>query len=126
VILCSIEHNTAVIITVRMSRQSNKNQLSAIVEAFLLFSRKEGTIIKAAPTLNPQLISSRRRLMQMFEYPFCNRRVWTSYTQIGWPPQQICACSAGTLTLDYALLSATEKVLQNTIVSLVQDFYRPP
>jgi hypothetical protein len=32
-----------------MSRQSGKNQLSAIIEAFLLFTRKEGMIVKSAP-----------------------------------------------------------------------------
>ncbi len=85
-ILRSINNHEGAIITVMMSRQSGKNQLSAILEAFLLFSRKEGTIIKAAPTFNPQILASRRRLMQMLENPFCNRRIWTSYAQIGLAP----------------------------------------
>lgn len=49
-IMHSVDYNEGAIITVMMSRQSGKNQLSAIIEAFLMFTRKEGTIIKAAPT----------------------------------------------------------------------------
>ena len=80
-ILHSIDHNEGAIITVMMSRQSGKNQLSAILEAFLLFSRREGTIIKTA-----QILTSCRRLMQMLDSPFCKPRVWTSYAQIGQGP----------------------------------------
>lgn len=69
-ILRSIEYHLSQIITVMMLRQSGKNQLSAIIEAFLLFSRREGTIIKAAPTFSPQILTSRCRLMQMLDNPF--------------------------------------------------------
>lgn len=86
-ILHSINHNLGWIITVMMARQSGKNQFSAVLEAFLLFSRREGTIVKAAPTFNPQIINSRRRLLHMLENPFCNRRIWTSYAQIGLAPR---------------------------------------
>jgi hypothetical protein len=85
-IIHSIEHHEGAIITVMMSRQSGKNQLSAIIEAFLLFTRHEGTIIKAAPTFSPQIINSRRRLMSMLDNPFCKSRIWTSYAQIGLSP----------------------------------------
>ena len=85
-IIHSIDHNEGAIITVMMARQSGKNQLSAIIEAFLLFTRREGTIIKAAPTFSPQIINSRRRLMQMLENDFCKRRIWTSWAQIGLSP----------------------------------------
>ncbi len=51
-ILYSIDNNLGWIITIMMSRQSGKNQLSAVIEAFLLWtrSRRGGSIIKAAPT----------------------------------------------------------------------------
>src|SRR4029077_11356935 len=86
-ILHSVDHGLGWIITVMMARQSGKNQLSAIVEAFLLFTRKEGVIIKAAPTFNPQIIHSKRRLMQMLESDFTRKRIWTSYNQIGLAPK---------------------------------------
>jgi hypothetical protein len=85
-ILYSIEHKLGWIITIMMSRQSGKNQLSAILEAFLLFTRQEGVIVKAAPTLNPQIANSRRRLMSMLNNPYCQKRIWTSYAQIGLAP----------------------------------------
>ncbi len=86
-IMYSIDHNLGSLITVMMSRQSGKNQLSAVIEAFLLFTRSEGVIIKAAPTFNPQIINSRRRLMQMLENDCCKKRIWTSYAQIGLAPR---------------------------------------
>jgi len=85
-ILHSIDNDLGWIITVMMSRQSGKNQLSALLEAFLLFSRRQGMIVKAAPTFNPQITNSRRRLMSMLENSFCNKRIWTSYAQIGLAP----------------------------------------
>src|SRR5579859_1155703 len=85
-ILDSIAHNRGDIITVMMSRQSGKNQLSAVLEAFLLFTRPAGTIVKAAPTFNPQIINSRRRLMQMLENKWCAPRIWTTYATIGLGP----------------------------------------
>ncbi len=87
-IMYSIDHNLGHVITVMMARQSGKNQLSALIEAFLLFTRREGTIIKAAPTFSPQVTNSRRRLMSMLENPFCNKRLWTSYAQIGLAPSK--------------------------------------
>ena len=85
-IIHSINNHLGQIITVMMSRQAGKNQLSAILEAFLLFSRARGQIVKAAPTFNPQIINSQRRLMSMLENPFCSKRIWTSYAQIGLAP----------------------------------------
>ncbi len=86
-ILDSIEQQRGDIITVMMSRQSGKNQLSAIVEAFLLFTRPTGSIIKAAPTFQPQVINSQRRLMSMLQASrFTRSRIWTSYGQIGLAP----------------------------------------
>lgn len=85
-ILDSINNQRGDIISVMMSRQSGKNQLSAVLEAFLLFTRPGGMIVKAAPTFSPQIINSRRRLMSMLENPFCSKRIWTSYAQIGLAP----------------------------------------
>ena len=50
--------------TVLMARQSGKNELSAHLEAYLLtlFQRRGGTIVKCAPTMQPQLANSRLRL----------------------------------------------------------------
>src|SRR5579883_2458697 len=76
VILHSINHNLGWLITVMMSRQSGKNQLSAVLEAFLLCTRREGVIVKAARTFHSEVIKSRRRLLSMLENPFCVRRVW--------------------------------------------------
>lgn len=85
-ILTSIFAGYGDIITVMMSRQSGKNQLSAILEAYLLTKHAEGQIIKAAPTFNPQVINSRRRLMSMLEARRLRDRVWTSYSMVGLTP----------------------------------------
>src|SRR5215468_10077469 len=66
-ILESILNNRGDIFTVMLSRQSGKNQLSAILEAYLLDRCADGMIIKAAPTFNPQITNSRRRLLTMLE-----------------------------------------------------------
>ncbi len=77
-ILDSIEGGHGRIITVMMARQSGKNQLSAVLEAYLLMTRPQGVIIKAAPTFTPQIITSRLRLLEMLDTPFTRERVWTS------------------------------------------------
>ena len=59
--------------TIMMPRQSGKNELSAILEAYLLATKPAGTIIKAAPTYTPPVINSRMRLMPMLESPSSNR-----------------------------------------------------
>ncbi|MBC7224184.1 MAG: hypothetical protein H5T59_07925, partial [Anaerolineae bacterium] len=45
---------------VLMARQAGKNELSACLEAYLLnlFARRGGTIVKAAPTYQPQRLIS--------------------------------------------------------------------
>ncbi|HLY63979.1 MAG TPA: hypothetical protein VKU60_00475, partial [Chloroflexota bacterium] len=50
--------------TVMMGRQMGKNELSAHLEAHLLYlyHGRGGTIVKAAPTFKPQLINSKMRL----------------------------------------------------------------
>jgi hypothetical protein len=85
-ILDSITRGDGAIFTVMMARQSGKNQLSAVLEAFLLAFHTEGKIIKAAPTFSPQIINSRVRLMSMLDNHFLSNRIWTSYSTIGLAP----------------------------------------
>ena len=56
--------------TVMMGRQMGKNELSAHVEAFLLYVHRQagGTIVKAAPTFKPQLINSKMRLERVLSH----------------------------------------------------------
>lgn len=77
-ILASIEGGHGRIITVMMARQSGKNQLSAVLEAYLLVSRQAGTIVKAAPTYTPQIITSRLRLLSLLDTSLTRARIWTS------------------------------------------------
>jgi hypothetical protein len=77
-ILDSIEGQHGRIITVMMARQSGKNQLSAVIEAYLLLSMSQGTIVKAAPTFSPQIVNSRLRLLSLLDTPLARERIWTS------------------------------------------------
>jgi len=80
-ILHSINNNLGHIITVLCARQMGKNELSAILEAFLLheYDLLGGTIVKAAPTFKPQIINSRLRLMAMLRHDLLKKRVWSSF-----------------------------------------------
>ena len=55
--------------TVMMARQMGKNELSAHIEAYLLniYRFTGGTLIKAAPTLRPQALISRHRLLNVLD-----------------------------------------------------------
>src|SRR5579863_4673142 len=87
-VLSSVFGGQGRIITVMMSRQSGKNQLSAVLEAYLLVRMPQGTIVKAAPTFTPQIINSRLRLHSMLDTPLTRERVWTSHGYIvGLAPQ---------------------------------------
>ncbi len=86
-IIHSINNNLGHIITVMLSRQAGKNQLSAVLEAFLLFTRPSGCIVKCAPTFSPQITNSHRRLMSMLETKVTSGRIWTSYGVIGLAPR---------------------------------------
>ncbi|HLH61634.1 MAG TPA: hypothetical protein VKV20_08125 [Ktedonobacteraceae bacterium] len=77
-ILASILDGKGSIFTVMMARQSGKNQLSAVLEAYLLACMPQGTIVKAAPTFTPQIITSRLRLLSLLDTPFTRDRIWTS------------------------------------------------
>jgi hypothetical protein len=59
-------------LTVMMARQMGKNELSAHIEAYLLNLHRApgGTLIKAAPTLRPQALISRQRLLDVLDNPF--------------------------------------------------------
>src|SRR5262249_6843343 len=77
-ILDSVLEGKGLTFTVMLARQMGKNQLSAIIEAYLLTSQPEGTIVKAAPTFKPQVVTSRLRLLSILENPITKRRFWRS------------------------------------------------
>jgi hypothetical protein len=81
-ILRSIIEGRGDTFTVMFARQMGKNQLSAVLEAYLLFAFEQGTIVKAAPTYKPQVINSRMRLLSMLETPLLRARVWKSFGYI--------------------------------------------
>ncbi len=57
--------------TVMMARQMGKNEVSAVIEAYLLTHQAQcgGTIIKAAPTWQPQGMTSFTRLRELLDTP---------------------------------------------------------
>jgi hypothetical protein len=59
-------------IVVEMSRQAGKNELSAIVESYLLtlYQYVGGQIVKASPTFKPQTLNSINRLCDRMSAPF--------------------------------------------------------
>jgi hypothetical protein len=84
----SIAQGDGRVFTVMMSRQSGKNQLSAVLEAYLLTCVTRGTIVKAAPTFSPQITNSRLRLLSMLDTPLTRERIWQSQGNIvGLAPQ---------------------------------------
>jgi len=78
-ILDSVLNNRGLTFTIMLARQMGKNQISAIIETYLLSCMEEGNIIKAAPTYKPQVINSRLRLLSMLENPLTGNRVWRSF-----------------------------------------------
>jgi len=70
-ILRSIELGRGDAITVMMSRQAGKNELSAQLESYLLANRQRrmDTLVKAAPTIKPQTINSILRLTTLLRNP---------------------------------------------------------
>jgi hypothetical protein len=81
-ILASVRQKRGGTISVMLARQMGKNQLSAILEAYLLACVSEGTIVKAAPTYKPQVITSRMRLLSMLDNPMTRSRTWRSHGYI--------------------------------------------
>jgi hypothetical protein len=70
-ILASIAEQRGLTITVLMPRQSGKNQLSAHLEAYLLIRRQRagGSLVKCAPTYQPQVLVSIARLTAALDNP---------------------------------------------------------
>jgi hypothetical protein len=66
------------IITVEMPRQSGKNQISATCEVFLLLAHymKGGSIVKTAPTYQPQLAISKNRLISILDRCELTKKRW--------------------------------------------------
>src|SRR5256885_7636907 len=79
-ILDSILLRKGLTFTVMLARQMGKNQLSAVIEAYLLWHCEDGAIVKAAPTFRPQIINSYHRLLSMLEP--ATERVWRSHSYI--------------------------------------------
>lgn len=74
--------------TVVFPRQAGKNELSAQLEAFLLLrhSRRGGSLVKSAPTLRPQLVTSLLRLERLLQGPLTRgrwRRLQGCIVQVG-------------------------------------------
>lgn len=71
-ILESVRRREGAIFTIEMARQMGKNELSAHLEAYLLYrhQRRGGTIVKCAPTLSPQTLISRLRLESVLDRPW--------------------------------------------------------
>jgi hypothetical protein len=87
-ILASIFGGQGRLFTVMLARQSGKNQLSAVLEAYLLTFMPGGTIVKAAPTFDPQITHSRLRLLSMLDNSLTSQRIWQSRGRIiGLAPQ---------------------------------------
>ncbi len=87
-ILTSVLGGHGRIFTVMMARQAGKNQLSAVLEAYLLATMRQGTIVKAAPTFSPQITNSRLRLLSMLDTSMTRARIWQSQGHIiGLAPQ---------------------------------------
>lgn len=65
-------------LTVMFARQMGKNELSAHLECFLLnlHQRRGGTIVKTAPTYQPQTINSKLRLLATLENPLNQGQWW--------------------------------------------------
>jgi hypothetical protein len=78
-ILNSVLEHKGLTITCMFARQMGKNEISAIVESYLLNCMDSGTVIKCAPTFKPQVINSRLRLLSMLENPLTGNRIWRSY-----------------------------------------------
>jgi hypothetical protein len=85
-VLDSVRGGHGRIITVMMARQAGKNQLSAVLEAYLLATQAGGTIVKAAPTFNPQIRNSRERLLRLLQESELRERVWSNASTIGLTP----------------------------------------
>ena len=85
-ILESLQGGHGRILSVMMARQGGKNQLSAVLEAYLLATSSTGVIIKAAPTFRPQIRNSHERLLRLLRESTLSERVWSNAATIGLAP----------------------------------------
>ncbi|HEX7733819.1 MAG TPA: hypothetical protein VF458_03125 [Ktedonobacteraceae bacterium] len=85
-ILQSMQGGYGRIISVMMARQSGKNQLSAVLEAYVLATHEAGAIVKAAPTFRPQIRNSHERLARLLRESSLGERVWSNAAMIGLAP----------------------------------------
>lgn len=81
-ILDSVLQRRGLTFTVMLARQMGKNQLSAMLEAYLLYNQESGTIVKAAPTFRPQVVNSYQRLLFLLENEHTAARIWRSHSYI--------------------------------------------
>jgi hypothetical protein len=81
-ILDSVLHQRGLTFTVMFARQMGKNQLSAILEAYLLYYNQEGSIVKAAPTFRPQIINSQLRLQALLNNSPKAQQIWRNHGYI--------------------------------------------
>jgi hypothetical protein len=70
-ILDSVRRGQGQTFTVMFARQMGKNELSAHLECYLLnlYQQRGGTIVKTAPTYQPQTVNSKLRLLAMLDNP---------------------------------------------------------
>ncbi len=79
-VLRSVLHGEGKVFTIMFARQMGKNETSAQLEAYLLalFGRRGGTVVKAAPSFKPQVITSMLRLRETLERNPLTRARWHS------------------------------------------------
>jgi hypothetical protein len=75
-VLAAVDEGRGHTITVLMPRQSGKNQLAAHLEAYLLIRRQRrgGSLVKCAPTYQPQVLVSIARLLRALDNPLTRGR----------------------------------------------------
>ena len=82
-VLDSVFNHKGLTFSVLLARQMGKNEISALIEAYILTHKEgDGTIVKSAPTYKPQIITSRLRLLSMLERSDAEDRVWRSHGYI--------------------------------------------
>src|SRR5690242_4863795 len=96
----SVLHGQGRVFTVMMARQMGKNELSAHLEAYLLYlhAAAGGTIVKAAPTFRPQLLISKRRIEQLLDRlprPLAWRDRWGHIVELGQAGIQFLSAAPG-------------------------------
>ena len=97
-ILDSVFDHQGLTFSILLARQMGKNEISAVIEAYLLACMPDNaTIVKAAPTYKPQIVNSRLRLLSMLKRPLTQKRVWHSQGyMIGVsPPEQTASTQSG-------------------------------